>query len=71
MITMEGENIEGFKITEFINAGKSPLCDDEIIVGKKYEVRNWDDLNTLIDTLIDFGCGSIEFKVEKITEANK
>lgn len=34
-------------------------------VKKKYEVSSWDDMQTLLMTLIDFADGSIRFEVRK------
>ena len=55
-----------FKVTQFIN--------DYVKVGdeyrhvearNKYEVSNYDDLQNLLLTLIDFGADRVKFEVEK------
>ena len=37
-------------------------------VKKIYECTNYDDLQNLILTLVDFGTGTLKFEVEKIEE---
>ena len=55
-----------FKVTQFIN--DYVKAGDEwrsIEVKNKYRVENYDDLQSLIITLIDFSEGKIKFEVEK------
>lgn len=40
-------------------------------VKKTYEVNNYDDLQNLILTLVDFGTGVLKFEVEKIEEVTE
>lgn len=55
-----------FRITHYV-----PGCakvDDEykyVEVENDYEVSNYDDLQNLLLTLIDFATGSVKFKVDK------
>ena len=60
-----------FKVTQFVN--------DYVQVGdeyrrveaeSKYEVHNYDDLQNLLMTLIDFGADRVKFEVrkEEVTE---
>jgi len=55
-----------FKVTEYIS--KFMKVGDEyttVEVPKEYSVANWDDLQNLIMTLIDFTSDKITLKVEK------
>ena len=56
-----------FKVTERVQ--DYVLMDDKfkhVTAEKKYEVHNYDDLQNLILTLIDFGTNDLEFKVSKM-----
>ena len=58
-----------FKITEFIK--KYLKVGDEyqsVEVDKHYTVDNWDDLQNLLMTLIDYSDVSIRFEVKKEAE---
>ena len=58
-----------FKVTEFIK--KYMRVEDSyhhIEVEKTYNLNNWDDLQNLLGTLIDYADGSIKFEVRKIEE---
>ena len=53
------------KVTELISSYE--LVDNEfkyIDARKKYVVANWDDLQNLLMTLIDFSVGKVKFEVE-------
>lgn len=55
-----------FTIIEFIR--EYAKVGDEfqwVEVKKKYEAHNWDDMQNLLMTLIDFADGSIRFEVRK------
>lgn len=40
-------------------------------IKKKYAVKNWDDLQNILMTLIDFSDGTIKFEVRKEAECNE
>jgi hypothetical protein len=55
-----------FKVTEYIT--DYVRVGDEyrtIEVEKKYEIHNWDDLQNLLSTIIDFSMKKTKFEVEK------
>ena len=55
-----------FTVTEFIKKYMKIGDDYQYVeVEKKYSVNNWDDLQNLLGTLIDFAEGSIKFEVKK------
>ena len=49
-------------ITDYVRVGDEYRS---IEVEKKYEADNWDDLQNLLMTLIDFSTKAIKFEVEK------
>lgn len=58
-----------FKVTEYIS--KYTKIDEHwriVEVEKVYNVTNWDDLQNLLGTLIDFADKSIKFEVKKEEE---
>lgn len=61
-----------FKLTEII---KEFVHIEEkygyVEVRKTYECGNYDDLQNLILTLVDFGTGTLKFEVEKIEEVTE
>lgn len=55
-----------FKITEFIKKYMKVGDDYQYVeVEKYYTVNNWDDLQNLLMTLIDYSDVSIRFEVKK------
>ena len=58
-----------FKIKQFI-PDYVKVGDEwrHVEVENKYTVNNYDDLQNLLLTLIDFGDGKLKFEVEKIEE---
>jgi hypothetical protein len=55
-----------FTVTEFIKKYMK-VGDDyqHVEVEKKYSVNNWDDLQNMLMSLIDFSDGPIKFEVRK------
>lgn len=49
-------------IRDYVKAGDEYQW---VEVKKKYEASNWDDMQNLLMTLIDFADGSIRFEVRK------
>jgi hypothetical protein len=55
-----------FTVTEFIKKYMKIGDDYQYVeVEKKYSVNNWDDLQNLLMTLIDYSDVSIRFEVKK------
>ena len=55
-----------FTVIEFIKKYMKIGDDYQYVeVEKKYSVKNWDDLQNIIMTLIDFSDGTIKFEVRK------
>ena len=55
-----------FTVIEFIREYVKVGDDYQWVeVKKKYTVKNWDDLQNIIMTLIDFSDGTIKFEVRK------
>ena len=55
-----------FKVTEFIKKYMKVGDDYQYVeVEKKYSVNNWDDLQNMLMSLIDFSDGPIKFEVRK------
>jgi hypothetical protein len=55
-----------FTVTEFIKKYMKVGDDYQYVeVEKKYSVNNWDDLATLLMSIIDFSDGPIKFEVRK------
>ncbi len=61
-----------FKLTEFIKEFVHVKEEYGYVeVKKTYEVTNYDDLQNLLLTLIDFGDKKLKFEVEKIEEVTE
>ena len=55
-----------FIVTEFIKKYMKVGDDYQYVeVEKKYSVNNWDDLQNMLMSLIDFSDGPIKFEVRK------
>ena len=55
-----------FTVTEFIKKYMKIGDDYQYVeVEKKYSVNNWDDLQNMLMSLIDFSDGPIKFEVKK------
>jgi hypothetical protein len=55
-----------FTVTEFIKKYMKIGDDYQYVeVEKKYSVNNWDDLQTMLMSLINFSDGQIKFEVRK------
>jgi hypothetical protein len=55
-----------FTVTEFIKKYMKIGDDYQYVeVEKKYSVNNWDDLQNMLMSLIDFSDGPIKFEVRK------
>lgn len=61
-----------FKVTQFISDYvKVGEKWEPVEVRNKYSVGNYDDLQNLLLTLIDFGDKKLKFEVEKIEEVTE
>lgn len=50
------------KIGKFVRVGDDY---ERVEVDHDFEVNNWDDLQSLLATLIDFGTGTMKFEITK------
>lgn len=61
-----------FTVTEFIKKYMKIGDDYQYVeVEKKYSVNDWDNLQNMLMSLIDFSDGPIKFEVRKEAECNE
>lgn len=61
-----------FELEQKIN-GFTPVNDkyEHVTVKQKFQCKNYDDLQNLFLTLVDFGEGTLDFSVKKIEEEDE